>query len=453
MEKYYVLERFSLMKTGIISSLEGMTVKRKAIATSQANKRIEKARELYQELEASRKRLADNILNLKLLFCEADMESCSIYADKLYTAVSRFNLMTPDYTKFTEAFKPLLENIPDNETTNAAVIGRLMNNVRTGYYPTDIEHVKMIKNGIVFPEGKRINAFDPCCGCGTALDVLTSGNLADTYGIELDEMRGEEAEKCLDRVGFGSFFHSRISRDVFHLIFLNPPYISVMKEGGGNTRSEKQFLVDSLYHLMDGGLLVYIIPYYRMTGDICRIVCDNFKDIQMFRFMDSEFRKFKQIAVMGIKKSKDDGSEDAERMAQLASSVEKLPYINDLEAEHYVLPANEKKVDQFKGAVFNLGELERQLAGSDSMEFLFEKSALDAKEKRPLLPLNTGQIGLIGGSGLINGYIDCESPHILKGRIIKETKSLDNGDGTLTETRVNKMVFNVLTPQGFKSLA
>ncbi|MCI8521263.1 MAG: class I SAM-dependent methyltransferase [Clostridia bacterium] len=453
MERYYVLERFELMKSSVISSLEGMTIKRDAIEKSRKHNKIERAREQYQELETSRKRLADNILNLKMLFCEADMETCSIYADKLYAAVSKFHLLTSDYTKFKEAFKPLLASIPDNEVTDASVVGRLMNNIRTGYYPTDVEHVKMIKNSIVFPEGKRINVFDPCCGCGTALDVLTSGKLADTYGIELDEMRGEEAEKCLDRVGFGSFFHSRVSREAFHMLFLNPPYLSVLKEGGGNTRSEKQFLVDGLYHLMDGGLLMYIIPFYRLTSDIARILCDNFKDIQMFRFKDDEFKKFKQILVMGIKKSKGDGSVDAERMVQLASDMENIPVITELEGEHYILPEQEKKVDLFKGAVFNLGELQRQLAGSKSMEFLFEKSALDAREKRPLLPLNTGQIGLIGGSGLINGYIDCESPHILKGRIIKQTKSLDNGDGTLTETRVNKMIFNVLTPQGFKSLA
>ena len=73
---------------------------------------------------------------------------------------------------------------------------------------------------------------------------------------------------------------------------------------------------------------------------------------------------------------------------------------------------------------------------------------------RPLMPLNLGQIGLIGGSGLINGYVDCDEPHVIKGRIIKEVKSRKNGDlGTLTETRVNKMIFNVLTPDGVKRLA
>ncbi len=221
MEKYYVLERFALMKTAVISTLDSMMLKRKGIDKNQKNNNIKNARKLYKELESARKRLSDNILNLKLLFCEADMKECGIYADKLYTAVSNFNLLTPDYTKFIGAFKPLLDNIPDNEVTNASVIGRLMNNVRTGYYPTDIEHVKHIKNGIAFPEGKRINAFDPCCGCGVALNVLTSGKISDTYGIEIDEMRGAEAETRLDRVGLGSFFYSRISREVFHLIFLN----------------------------------------------------------------------------------------------------------------------------------------------------------------------------------------------------------------------------------------
>jgi len=189
-----------------------------------------------------------------------------------------------------------------------------------------------------------------------------------------------------------------------------------------------------------------------MTSDICRILCDNIEDIQMFRFLDNEFKKFRQIAVMGIKKPKSDGSDKVEKLVQAASDIEHMPPITDLETERYILPEREKNVELFKGAVFNMGELKRQLAGSKSMDFLFEKSVLDAREKRPLLPLNTGQIGLIGGSGLINGYIDCDSPHILKGRIIKETKKYDNGD-TLSQTHVNKMVFNVLTPQGFKSLA
>jgi hypothetical protein len=93
---------------------------------------------------------------------------------------------------------------------------------------------------------------------------------------------------------------------------------------------------------------------------------------------------------------------------------------------------------------------------------LFEKNKLDGSNKRPLLPLNLGQVGLIGGSGLINGLVECESPHIIKGRIVKENtvnteenlnKKGDLVSTTVSETRSNKMIFNLLTPQGFISLS
>lgn len=119
-------------------------------------------------------------------------------------------------------------------------------------------------------------------------------------------------------------------------------------------------------------------------------------------------------------------------------------------------PASEYICDRLKriNGKFNLGELQRQLAKSKSINMLFEKSKIDAMEKRPLLPLNIGQVGLIGGSGLINGYVDCENPHVIKGRVIKEIKKYeDEATNTLTETRVNRMLFNVLTPDGLKRLA
>ena len=75
-------------------------------------------------------------------------------------------------------------------------------------------------------------------------------------------------------------------------------------------------------------------------------------------------------------------------------------------------------------------------------------------EKRPLLPLSLGQVGLIGGSGLINGYVACDNPHVIKGHVIKEIKRRENEDeGTVTETKVNRTLFNILTPEGVKHLA
>lgn len=452
-EKYYVIEKFGEYERSLSDITEAMPIKRRAVDIYRGKKQIQRAKDVYAEIEALKEKLLADIQGLRLLFSESETDEGAEFCNKLYISVKGFNLLTPDYTKLMNAIKQLSEFIPHTEKATGRTIGHLMNNVRMGYFPTDLSHVSIIKSALKFPE-YRVNVLDPCCGCGTALKYLVMQENAETYGIEADEMRGKEAESRVNRVGFGSFFHSRISTEAFHALFLNPPYLSVMEEGGTRARSEKRFLVESIHHLMQGGVLIYIIPYYRLTYDICRVLCDNFRDISFYRFLDGEFSKFKQIVVFGIKKKKEDGSEAAHRMSEFAMLPEKIPMIDTLPAESYSLPDEPKRVEVFKGAVFNLGELRRQMSASKTIDMLFEKSKIDGMEKRPLLPFNNGQIGLIGGSGYINGYVDCESPHIIKGRVVKEIKKRENADaGTLTETRVNKMLFNILTPDGVKRLA
>jgi methylase of polypeptide subunit release factors len=336
-----------------------------------------------------------------------------------------------------------------------------MASVKMGYYPTDLDHVKHLARGIEFSEGMTVNALDPCCGCGLALRSLADGQDCGTYGIELDGHRAEEALTRLNRVGFGSYFKSRISNEAFHLMLLNPPYLSVMTEKGNNTRNEKRFLIDSLTHLMYGGLMIYIIPYYRLSADICRVLCDNFDDITVWRFSGEEFKRYRQVAIMGIRRKRQDGSGLVSGLASLALTPHDLPELSEITENRYQLPTKTKKVDLFKGAEFNVAELAEQLNKSTSFSRLFEKNKLDSAAKRPLLPLNLGQVGLIGGSGLINGLVECDTPHIIKGRIVKQNNISKeenlNRKGelmstTLYKTRSNKMIFNLLTPNGFMSL-
>ena len=452
-DSYYALEKFKEHKIKLDNISETMPIKRRAVKIYTEKNQINRAKDTFSELEALKQTLSDVIKELRLLFSECDMQKGAEFANKLYAAVIKFNLMTEDYTKLIGAIEMLKNEIPETEAVTGRVIGHLMNSVKLGFYPTDIEHVKMIKKALVFPDSK-VNLFDPCCGEGYALEKLALNENADTYGIELDGIRRTNAETRIKRVGFGSFFASRVSYECFHGIFLNPPYLSIIGENGSKTRSEKRFLVESMYNLMQGGVMIYIIPYYRLTMDICTILCNNFENISVYRFLDSEFSKFKQVVVFGIKKAREENIEAAEKLSQYAMMPERIPMIDTLVPESYVLPDTEKTVETFKGEEFNLGELKRQLAASNSVNMLFEKSKLDAMEKKPLLPLNVGQLGLIGGSGLINGYIDCDSPHVIKGRIIKEVRTRENEEmNTLTETRVNKMIFNILTPNGVKKLA
>ena len=392
-ESYYAIEKFAEAERSLVSIIEAMPIKRKAIDIYKEKNNVQRAKDTFTELESTKRKLLDTVRDLGLLFSECDMSDASAFVNKLYGAVKSFNLLTPDYTKLISAVEILKKQIPKTETVDATLIGRLMNNVKMGYYPTDLAHVKMMKNALKFPENK-VNIFDPCCGCGLALEALALGTDSVTYGTEIDEARGKEAETRLDRVGFGSFFHSRISSEAFHVLFLNPPYLNVIGEGGVKARSEKRFLVESIHHLMPGGVIMYIVPYYRLTYDICRVLCDNFGDISVYRFLDSEFSKFKQIVVFGIKKKKEDGSDEAEKLSQFAMLPERIPMIDTLDTEIYSVPEVEKNVEVFKGANFNLGELQRQLAKSKSINMFFEKSKIDAIEKRPLLPLNIGQVGV-----------------------------------------------------------
>ena len=233
-------------------------------------------------------------------------------------------------------------------------------------------------------------------------------------------------------------------------------------EGGGRTRSEKRFLIESVGHLVQGGLLIYVVPFYRLTPDICKVLADNFSDLSVWRFTDSEFKKFRQVAVLGLRKKRGEDPETAAALERQSYDPKNIPLITEIEEGRYALPATEKKVETFKGERFNEKELERQLSHSDSLKRLINaKSDLDRGTKHPLLPLSIGQIGLVGGSGMINGLIDCDTPHVIKGRVIKvkrverEEQYSSRGMHRGTEVKEvisNKMVFNVLTPTGFKAL-
>lgn len=63
----------------------------------------------------------------------------------------------------------------------------------------------------------------------------------------------------------------------FHAILLNPPYLTVTLGCGLRGRDEKRFLVEAFQALVMGGLMIYIVPYYRMTEDVCQIFTDNFR--------------------------------------------------------------------------------------------------------------------------------------------------------------------------------
>ena len=459
-ERLYVIDQLTDLQGKIVRLAQEMVVRR-AKVEKYRREDLTAAKDVYSELQKIRGCLVKALADARLFLMELEEAGLAVTAGKLSAGLSRFDLMSTGYKPVYEALRQFAGLLPVGGKANAAVIGRLMNNVRMGYYPTDPDNIALMLKGIRFPEGVTTNLLDPCCGCGKALRQLAQGNNCYAYGVELDEYRAEEAQTRLHRVGFGSFFHSRISHEAFHLMFLNPPYLSVLNESGGRARHEKRFLVESLPYLVQGGLLIYVIPYYRLTPDICRILSDNFDDLSVWRFTGDEFRKFKQAAVFGVRKPRDTEPLDAGWLERCAYSPDEIPELTELPEGQYTLPGQALEVRTFKGERFNEKELEQQLRRSDSFSRLMARSELDSGVKRPPLPLSISQIGLVGGSGMINGLIPCDTPHIIKGRIVKvkrtESENQFSAAGNymgseVKETISNKMIFNVLTPKGFKAL-
>lgn len=461
-ERYYALEQLREIRTAITRDTHAMLLWRARVEKYRQSELLSRAQAFYLELQRMRDQVVSSLGNARLALLETEEYGLSSMAGKLQAGLSGFNLMSTAYKPVYEALNSFADRLPvGDQTTDASVIGRLMNNVKMGYYPTDPENITHILRGIQFPAGVTTNLLDPCCGCGKALRQLAQGNNCYTFGVELDECRAEESQTRLHRVGVGSFFHSRISSEAFHIMLLNPPYLSVLNESGTRARHEKRFLAESICHLIVGGLLIYIIPYYRLTPDICRILCDNFTDLSVWRFTDGEFKRFKQAVVFGLRKRRQDDPKGAARLERQAYDPALLPCITELQEGRYPIPAITKNVSIFKGEKFNEKELEQQLRRSDSFKKLMSRSELDSAEKRPLLPLSIGQVGLIGGSGMINGLIECDTPHIIKGRIIKvkrvETEDKYSSSGAHTGQEIkevisNKMIFNILTPDGFRAL-
>ena len=196
------------------------------------------AKDAFDVLLSVRHGLAEALGEARLLLMEAEEYQTAAIAGKLRDGLLGFDLMSGNYRPVYDALHAFTQSLPVEGTTNAAIVGRLMNNIKLGYYPTDPDNIALMLRGIRFPEGVTTNLLDPCCGCGKALRQIAQGNNCYAYGVELDESRAEEAQTRLHRVGFGSFFYSRISREAFHLLFLNPPYLSVLNESGGKSRHE-----------------------------------------------------------------------------------------------------------------------------------------------------------------------------------------------------------------------
>ena len=134
-------------------------------------------REIFAECHDRLERLCSQAFfamrGIQLCLEELDQSRLALYSSRLGESLAMFQVNLRDYSKLNQtmsAFDQMLTPfVQENDQVNAAVIGRMMNRVKLGFYPTAPDHIPPMKNALVFPSDTTVNLFDPCCGCGDAL--------------------------------------------------------------------------------------------------------------------------------------------------------------------------------------------------------------------------------------------------------------------------------------------
>lgn len=257
----------------------------------------------------------------------------------------------------------------------------------------------------------------------------------------------------------GMFSTCRISNGVFDAVFCMPEYTlyssQVQNKNQYSNKKERQYLINSLKFLKSGGLLMYVIKSYRMTKDMASVIAKYLNNVRIINC------GYGNVMIVGNRrKDKEPDQSLYERLRTLYSNDFEYDLIEDIRPEITKTTFN---IDAFKGSLYHDSMLRDTIVnGSLLNKYMNSLSATDENEenRRPLLPFNVGQLGLVLTSGCLDGIVEETDPddpnkkyyHVIKGSVAKKTEqnvSVNNKGVNVTEEVVsNKVNINVIKPNG-----
>ncbi len=310
-------------------------------------------------------------------------------------------------------------------------MSRLASTAKAGFYPTP-ERVTEWISRCVRPSESVGRLCDPCCGKGIAAQYLANEWHLESYGIEIDAERALEASERLHRVLHLDYASVRAPHHAFQVLFCNPPYDSSESEG---RRTEYTFLRDTTKWLQPGGLLVYIVPQYRVDARMAGFLTTAYESLRVYRFPDGEYADFRQVVIFGIAK-KSPSRDDKALLAMLQQCRGELPILPEEcpEEGRYTIPSPLDVKFYFRGSEINPQEALAEAFASGAWkttewrEWLSPRRELDAFQ--PLMPLKKGHLAMLIAAGLMqNLRIKSSNESLLvKGRTYKVQEEVDSED-------------------------
>lgn len=324
-------------------------------------------------------------------------------------------------------------------------MARLMAQANLEYFPTQERIRPIIRSYLDFPE-KGTNCLDPCCGPGDALvEICPKQRL---YGIELHTGRALDAKKKpFEKVMIGPFEKSVISNRAFGFIHLNPPYDWV---AGGKERYEENFLYRATNYLANNGVLEYLVPasLFKYRGlDVYRFLLENYRDIQMLKYPEPEYAKFKQIVIFGVKKPHETVTASPEWYQKMIAKIATadLPVLEKQTEPMYTIPAvlpamvRTFRVDYYDDAVARNESKTMSILGQSSKPVIKDKLVAPYYLDKALLALLA-----------VGGYVNGSMPgHFLLGKYDNHEQNgiqvdSETGETSITTRKVSTTVFYAL---------
>lgn len=328
------------------------------------------------------------------------------------------------------------ENYPPKRRNTMA---RMESKKNMGYYPTPSSVLEEVKKLLVFPDTFR--ALDTCCGNGDALECLRRDTGAETYGIELNTVRAEDARKKLNHVlSSDALYEVAITNSAFELMFINPPYD--WSEGDKSKRLELAFLEHHKKYLSIGGVLIYVVPITSVQYIYKHFM--KFKDLQIFSFPKGEYERFKQIVLIGQSVASI-GPEQMDKNNALLKSVieyakmtdEICPFLpttdqaSDCKIRYHIKKCG-VELKNFRSTRF-VPEEAYELVSKSPLYKEFQREtefSVQNTKLRPLMMPKVGHVGMLIAAGYANGLIVQDGKQLLiKGVIDSFRAEIEPEDG------------------------
>src|SRR5260370_5733757 len=134
--------------------------------------------------------------------------------------------------------------------------------IKLGYYPLPPDEGARLRQLLNYP-ADPVSVLDPCAGTGAALVQLTDNANTNRYAVELDAEQARLAEAAGLATSHANIFDVTAKVESFSLLYLNPPYDSEVSSFG-NKRMELLFLRRTLRWLVNGGILLMVVPHAQL---------------------------------------------------------------------------------------------------------------------------------------------------------------------------------------------